>query len=107
MKEKHYKKKIIWKICFVWIILHLVAVYTFFALLPKISLRLFITFTGFGLIMLLGVNIGTHRMWCHRSFKAKLSLRFLLMITQTFAFQKDIYKWCREHRQVKSLKKIF
>ena len=41
---------------------------------------------------------GAHRLWSHRSYKAKFSLRVLLMISNTIALQNDIYEWCRDHR---------
>jgi stearoyl-CoA desaturase (delta-9 desaturase) len=45
-----------------------------------------------------GTGAGVHRLWCHRSYKAKLPLRILLAFYQTITFQKDIYDWCRDHR---------
>lgn len=45
-----------------------------------------------------GITGGAHRLWCHRSYKAKFPLRVFLMIIQTFAFQNSIYEWCRDHR---------
>lgn len=35
----------------------------------------------------IGVTAGAHRLWCHRSYKAKWPLRLLLCIMQTMAFQ--------------------
>lgn len=37
-------------------------------------------------------------MWAHRSYKAKLPYRILLMLLQSMAFQNDIYEWARDHR---------
>jgi hypothetical protein len=39
------------------------------------------------LIAGIGVTAGAHRLWCHRSYKAKWPLRLLLCIFQTAAFQ--------------------
>lgn len=46
----------------------------------------------------LGVTAGAHRLWSHRSFKAKLPLRMFLAAANTMAFQNDIYEWARDHR---------
>lgn len=46
----------------------------------------------------MGVTAGTHRLWSHRSYKAKLPLRIFLMLCQTTMFQNDIYEWVRDHR---------
>ncbi|KAJ9598830.1 hypothetical protein L9F63_026635, partial [Diploptera punctata] len=52
----------------------------------------------YGYLSLIGVTGGTHRLWSHRSYKAKFPLRVLLMIFQTAAFQNHIYEWSRDHR---------
>ncbi|XP_003744279.1 stearoyl-CoA desaturase 5 [Galendromus occidentalis] len=56
----------------------------------------------FGLIWLqlsgLSVTMGAHRLWCHRSYKAKLPLRAALMLTNCIAAQNDLYEWVRDHR---------
>ncbi|KAJ1368553.1 Delta(9)-fatty-acid desaturase fat-6 [Parelaphostrongylus tenuis] len=46
----------------------------------------------------LGITAGAHRLWSHRSFRAKLPLRILLMIMNTSALQNDIIEWARDHR---------
>jgi stearoyl-CoA desaturase (delta-9 desaturase) len=46
----------------------------------------------------IGVTAGTHRLWAHRSYKAKTPLKILLMIMQTSALQNDVIDWCRDHR---------
>jgi fatty-acid desaturase len=35
----------------------------------------------------LGITAGAHRLWAHRSYKAKWPLRLILMIFNTLAFQ--------------------
>lgn len=45
-----------------------------------------------------GITAGAHRLWSHRSYKAKWPLRLILMISQTLAFQNSIYEWVRDHR---------
>lgn len=45
-----------------------------------------------------GITAGAHRLWAHRTYKAKLPLRILLCIFQTMAFQNHIYEWVRDHR---------
>lgn len=45
-----------------------------------------------------GITVGTHRLWSHRCFKARLPLRVLLTVFQTIAMQSTIYEWVRDHR---------
>ena len=46
----------------------------------------------------LGVTAGLHRLWSHRSYKAKLPTRILLMILSSLSNQGSIYHWVRDHR---------
>ncbi|GBM82647.1 Stearoyl-CoA desaturase 5 [Araneus ventricosus] len=46
----------------------------------------------------LGITAGAHRLWSHRSYKAKWPLRVFLCILNIVAFQNDIYEWSRDHR---------
>ncbi|KYB27107.1 Acyl-CoA desaturase-like protein [Tribolium castaneum] len=45
-----------------------------------------------------GITSGVHRLWSHRSYKAKLPLRIFLCLCQTISFQNSIYEWARDHR---------
>ncbi|KAL6737370.1 hypothetical protein Aduo_011019 [Ancylostoma duodenale] len=46
----------------------------------------------------LGITAGAHRLWSHRSYKATLPVRILLMIMNSSALQNDIIEWARDHR---------
>lgn len=46
----------------------------------------------------LGVTAGAHRLWSHKSYKAKWQARLFLMLGQTVAFQNSIHEWVRDHR---------
>ncbi|XP_035669392.1 stearoyl-CoA desaturase 5-like isoform X1 [Branchiostoma floridae] len=46
----------------------------------------------------LGVTAGAHRLWAHRSYKARLPLRIFLAIINCMSLQNDIYDWSRDHR---------
>lgn len=52
-----------------------------------IKCNFFITAFAIHLMCAMGVGAGSHRMWTHRSFKARMPLRIVLMIWQTMAFQ--------------------
>lgn len=60
----------------------------------------FIFITGIFLLLIgsQGITAGAHRLWSHKTYKAKLPLRIILMIFQTVAFQNHIYEWSRDHR---------
>ncbi|XP_076174910.1 acyl-CoA Delta-9 desaturase isoform X2 [Ptiloglossa arizonensis] len=95
---KKYKWKIVWRNVIVFLYLHLASLYglylMFFALKGQTILwTLLVT-----LAAALGITAGAHRLWAHRSYKAKWPLRVILMIFQTIAFQNHIYEWVRDHR---------
>jgi stearoyl-CoA desaturase (delta-9 desaturase) len=46
----------------------------------------------------LGVTAGVHRLWAHRSYKANLPYRILLMVFNSIANQGTIFHWARDHR---------
>jgi stearoyl-CoA desaturase (delta-9 desaturase) len=46
----------------------------------------------------LGVTGGVHRLWAHRSYKAGLPLRLMLMIFNSIVNQGCIFTWACEHR---------
>lgn len=46
----------------------------------------------------MGITAGSHRLWCHRSFKANRPLTVILLIAQTISFQNSVIEWCRDHR---------
>lgn len=46
----------------------------------------------------LGITAGAHRLWSHKSYKAKWPLRLLLMFLFTICGQRDAYTWAHDHR---------
>lgn len=46
----------------------------------------------------LGVTAGMHRLWTHRSYKARIPTRLVLAILASMTNQGSIYHWCRDHR---------
>ena len=46
----------------------------------------------------LGITAGAHRLWSHRSYKAHLPARLVMMVFNSCANQGSIYHWSRDHR---------
>ncbi|XP_054773899.2 stearoyl-CoA desaturase 5-like isoform X1 [Lytechinus pictus] len=97
-EQKRPPSKIVWRNVVLMCLLHLVSVYALLFTIWKckmytIAWTVFLYFlTG------LGITAGAHRLWAHRSYKAKLPLRTFLGMCQTMAFQNDIFDWARDHR---------
>ncbi|XP_036709245.1 stearoyl-CoA desaturase 5 [Balaenoptera musculus] len=91
------RQDIVWRNVFLMSLLHWGAVYSL-ALIPKAQpLTLLWAYFCF-LLTALGVTAGAHRLWSHRSYKAKLPLRIFLAAANSMAFQNDIFEWSRDHR---------
>ncbi|CAH0558590.1 unnamed protein product [Brassicogethes aeneus] len=45
-----------------------------------------------------GVTGGAHRYWTHKSFKAKLPLKLILLMSYSVAGQNSLKNWVRDHR---------
>jgi stearoyl-CoA desaturase (delta-9 desaturase) len=52
----------------------------------------------YGLAGGLGVTAGAHRLWTHRSYKARWPARLILMLLNCIALQNDVIEWARNHR---------
>ncbi|KAH9392128.1 suppressor of clathrin deficiency [Tyrophagus putrescentiae] len=93
-----YKQHLVWyKLIFVSIA-HVLALYslTYF---PQVSWgMIFYTMLVGVFSTTVGIQVGAHRLWAHRSFKARFSLRVLLMCLNTMALQTSIFEWSRDHR---------
>jgi len=46
----------------------------------------------------LGITAGAHRLWSHRSYKARAPLKWFLMILNSMCHQGHLIYWCRDHR---------
>lgn len=46
----------------------------------------------------IGIMAGVHRLWSHRSYKARTPLKVYLAIMSTVAYQSTIFEWARDHR---------
>ncbi|CAG2163957.1 unnamed protein product [Oppiella nova] len=89
---------IVWRNCFLFFVLHLVYFFSYYVCLANKCWYTWIFGYWYGLAGGLGVTAGAHRLWSHRSYKARLPLRILLMVFHSIAGQNDLYEWCRDHR---------
>ena len=65
---------------------------------PRASATTWLFFFVYLMFSGLGITAGVHRLWSHRSYKAGLPLRILLMCFNCVAMQNDIFVWSRDHR---------
>ena len=91
------KYKIVWSSVIFIVALHIFAIYGFYLgihvkVTTVLCINIFVLFSGFG------ITVGSHRLWCHRSFNATLSMRIILMILNTMNMHDTIHQWSLDHR---------
>ncbi|XP_015432262.1 PREDICTED: stearoyl-CoA desaturase 5-like [Dufourea novaeangliae] len=89
---------IIWLNVIVIILLHFLAVHSFVTGYRDGNVWTWFWHIGHGFISGMGITAGAHRLWAHRSYSAKVSLRIFLAYAYCMAGQTHLYKWIRDHR---------
>lgn len=93
-----YKWDVVWRNVILFVLLHIGALVGFYHVLFKAKLLT----VGCALLLHylggMGITAGAHRLWAHRSYKAKWPLRVILIMMDSLAFQNDIHEWVRDHR---------
>jgi stearoyl-CoA desaturase (Delta-9 desaturase) len=95
---KVYKLNIVWPNVAWYIVLHSLATYGFYV---AVTQAMWTTVVWAILLYIaggIGITGGAHRLWAHRSYKAKFPLRVILMIFNCIALQNDVIEWSRDHR---------
>ncbi|KAK0182035.1 hypothetical protein PV327_000207 [Microctonus hyperodae] len=90
--------KILWVNVIFIVTLHVISLY-YFITFPYTEHKFLLVWTwitayihGFGIVA------GAHRLWAHRSYKAKLPLRIILALCFFSTGQNSIFNWVRDHR---------
>jgi stearoyl-CoA desaturase (delta-9 desaturase) len=95
-EEPEYKMKLKWRNIIAFIYLHIFSIVSFFYLPHCLSTYIYqfflAVFIGFG------TTAGSHRLFTHRTYRAKPLLRWFIIYLQTMAGQEPIYRWVRDHR---------
>nr|BAC37366.1 unnamed protein product [Mus musculus] len=91
------KLEYVWRNIILMALLHVGALYGI-TLVPSCKLYTCLFAFVYYVISIEGIGAGVHRLWSHRTYKARLPLRIFLIIANTMAFQNDVYEWARDHR---------
>ncbi|XP_055904309.1 acyl-CoA Delta-9 desaturase-like [Eupeodes corollae] len=97
-KAEKRKLKLVWRNILAFGYLHLAAVYGLWLMLTSAKWATIGFVVVLYFVSVLGITAGAHRLWAHRSYKAKWPLRLILIIFNTIAFQDAAYHWARDHR---------
>uniref|UniRef100_A0A1B6EKR5 Fatty acid desaturase domain-containing protein n=1 Tax=Cuerna arida TaxID=1464854 RepID=A0A1B6EKR5_9HEMI len=97
-KLEKYKPRLLWLNIIFISLFHLIALYTVIFDVYKLKVISIIYGYIVGQIGGFGVTGGAHRLWAHRSYKAKWPLKIILLICYSVAGQNTLYDWVRDHR---------
>ncbi len=95
-RERQYA--LVWRNIAAFAYVHIAALYGFYLLFTSAKIYTILFAMVLYSISVLGITAGAHRLWAHRSYKAKLPLRLLLIVFNTIAFQDCAIHWARDHR---------
>ncbi|XP_073934628.1 acyl-CoA desaturase 1-like isoform X2 [Castor canadensis] len=91
------KLEYVWRNIILMGLLHVGALYGL-TLVPTCKFYTWLWVYLYSILSGLGITAGAHRLWSHRTYKARLPLRVFLIIADTMALQNDVYEWARDHR---------
>jgi len=97
-KQSKFKPQIVWRNVGLYLILQtgaLIGLYQMFTTSKWLSVAwaLFLW-----MVSGVGITAGPHRLWSHKSYKAKTPLKLILAAMNCVAFQNDVIEWSRDHR---------
>ncbi|GBN02004.1 Acyl-CoA Delta(11) desaturase [Araneus ventricosus] len=93
-EKQEYRTKLFWRNVIWYAFLHLAALYGFYLMFTSATWKTSLFAFTLGHVSLLGITAGAHRLWSHRSYKARWPLRVFLCILNTVAFQVNYFQ-CR------------
>lgn len=96
--QKDYKLQIVWRNVILFSYLHAAALFGAYLMIFSAKWQTTLWSLFLYQISALGITAGAHRLWSHKSYKARLPLRILLAVFNLISFQNSIYEWARDHR---------
>nr|BAF69118.1 delta9-acyl-CoA desaturase [Delia antiqua] len=97
-KAEKRKLKLVWRNIIAFGYLHAAALYGAYLIFTSAKWQTIAFAYALYVVSGLGITAGAHRLWAHKSYKAKWPLRLILMIFNTIAFQDAAFHWARDHR---------
>lgn len=93
-----FKAPIVWFNVYVAVVGHLMVLYAVLVQGPRASWNTWVVFNVLALFGGLGITAGAHRLWAHKTYKARLPFKIILMLFNSMSIQNNIIEWCRDHR---------
>lgn len=93
-----FKAPIVWFNVYVSVVGHMLVMYGVIVHAPQATWTSWVFFNVFAVLSGLGVTAGAHRLWAHKTYKARLPFQTVLMLFNCMSMQNKIIEWCRDHR---------
>ncbi|KAF8765154.1 stearoyl-CoA desaturase 5-like [Argiope bruennichi] len=90
--------QVVWRNVILFAYLHIASLYGVYLMFTSAKWQTNVFAVFLYLLSGIGVTAGAHRLWSHRSYKARFPLRVFLAFIFTIAFENDIFEWARDHR---------
>ncbi|KAL4703792.1 hypothetical protein ACJJTC_011592 [Scirpophaga incertulas] len=104
-KADNHPKQYVWRNIILFAYLHVAAIYGGYLFLFSAKWQTDVLAVVLYVMSGLGITAGAHRLWAHKSYKAKWPLRLILVIFNTLAFQDSAIDWARDTECITKLKK--
>lgn len=93
-----FKTAIVWQNVIGFLLLHIAAVYGAYLYIYEASWATKLFGIACYWLSAKGTTMGAHRLYSHRTYKATLPLRLIIMFLSTLAGQNSLWVWVRDHR---------
>ncbi|KAL3986276.1 Delta(9)-fatty-acid desaturase fat-6 [Acanthocheilonema viteae] len=97
-KQIKFKSEIVWRNVALFASLHVASLVGLYQFIFVAKWPTLFWYCACWLMGVMGITAGAHRLWSHRSYKAKWPARLFLMFCNSMAFQNDVIEWSRDHR---------
>uniref|UniRef100_A0A1A9WAU5 Fatty acid desaturase domain-containing protein n=1 Tax=Glossina brevipalpis TaxID=37001 RepID=A0A1A9WAU5_9MUSC len=91
------KHEVVWRNVIIFIVMHASALYGVYHIFHAKLFTIFFSIFLYSINMI-AITAGCHRLWSHRSYKAKDPLRALLIFFNLTMYQLSAFHWARDHR---------
>jgi len=92
-----HRDNIVWRNVALFAALHTIAAIGLYQLVAVANWRTFAWSVALWVVGGIGITAGPHRLWAHKSYKARAPLKALLVTMNLVSFQNSIIEWVRDH----------
>jgi len=96
--NRPYKMEIVWRNVIIMTFVHAGGLYGLYLLFTQAKWQTWFSTYIWYAMSGIGITAGAHRLWAHKSYKAKFPLQMLLVFMNCAAMQDDVIQWSRDHR---------